>query len=345
MRIYAAGKEEQAEFDRFNAGCGCGNVFQSRDYVQSLSMTGMQTGLLIARDSKGRIIGGTYYYLPFREGIKSMFNKMFVTSGPVLRDVDDKPTLIALLGKITETAQALGAFLIEIRTPFIKHRNVLEEHGFGFVRHATNCSFVNELTSKDRMWKNLNKKTRNAIRKAEKAGVVVEDAKNDRDIDDMYRLHISRTRDIKGYIPLPPRFFHELHKNFSSGRKARFFIARHAGKPIAESIFLCFRGSMHYFSNASLREHQHLNANSLLVWRVIEFGIRNGFKRLDLYGSPCSDDRSHPQYGLYKFKSGFGGQFTREMQYYFKVISRKRNWLFDYAIRPVLLPIYKRLGR
>lgn len=342
MRVYEADRREWAAWDRFNSECECGNVFQTSDFAKALETGGMNVSLIMARAAAGKITGGSFYYVPFKSGIKKMMNKFLVMSGPVLKNIEDKETLGVLLDKITEKAKRCSAFTIELRTPFVKHADIMESRGYIFNEIATSCSFISKLTDAGTAWKNLDKKTRNSIRKAEKEGVVVEDANGPEDIDAMYGLHLARTKDIKDWIPLPQDFFHGIWKVFSGGKRAKFLIARHDGKPIAESIFLCYKDRVHYFNNASLKAYQHLNANGLLVWRTIEWAIKNGYKTLDLYGSPCTPDKSHPQHGLYQFKSGFGGALKKEMQYYFKTVSGTKNFAFEKIFKPVLLPIYKK---
>jgi len=138
---------------------------------------------------------------------------------------------------------------------------------------------------KEDVWQKFDKHTRYAIRKAEKEGVVVSDATSLDDIREMYELHVARTKDIKGWVPLPYMMFEGLWKSFKPGKDAKFLIARYKGKPIAESIFLCFRDNVHYFNNASLKEYQHLNANSLLIWRAIEWAMEGGHRHEEVMGN------------------------------------------------------------
>ena len=50
--------------------------------------------------------------------------------------------------------------------------------------------------------------------------------------------------------------------------------------------------------------------NYLLQWEMIKLAISRGDDIYDLRGVSGVVDESHPQYGLYRFKKGFGAEFT-----------------------------------
>ena len=43
---------------------------------------------------------------------------------------------------------------------------------------------------------------------------------------------------------------------------------------------------------------------------MIQYAIENGFEMYDFRGVSGVVDEHHPQYGLYRFKKGFGAEFT-----------------------------------
>lgn len=50
--------------------------------------------------------------------------------------------------------------------------------------------------------------------------------------------------------------------------------------------------------------------NYLLQWTMIQEAIKNGCDMYDFRGVSGVVDENHPQYGLYRFKKGFGADFT-----------------------------------
>lgn len=65
-----------------------------------------------------------------------------------------------------------------------------------------------------------------------------------------------------------------------------------------------------YLYGASSNEHRNLMPNYLLQWYMIKDAIKNKCSMYDFRGVSGVVDENHPQYGLYRFKKGFGAEFT-----------------------------------
>ena len=66
----------------------------------------------------------------------------------------------------------------------------------------------------------------------------------------------------------------------------RLFLAHYEGKAIAAEIIRLYPGSMiEGAANSSLVEYLNLKPNDLLMWRVIEWACREGYKRFSLGGA------------------------------------------------------------
>lgn len=62
-----------------------------------------------------------------------------------------------------------------------------------------------------------------------------------------------------------------------------------------------------YLYGASSNEHRNVMPAYILQWTAIKDAKRAGCLYYDFYGIPPSDNPNHPMYGLYRFKTGFGG--------------------------------------
>jgi len=58
---------------------------------------------------------------------------------------------------------------------------------------------------------------------------------------------------------------------------------------------------MIYCWGESLKEFSKLNPNYLLLWEIIKYGCKNGYKYLDF-------GRSQPNTGIFFFKEGWGAK-------------------------------------
>ena len=85
------------------------------------------------------------------------------------------------------------------------------------------------------------------------------------------------------------------------------YIAYFEEKPLAAIITLFSPSGAIYLYGASSNEHRNLMPAYLLQWQAIQDAQKYGCPSYDFYGIPPTDDSHHPMYGLYRFKTGFGG--------------------------------------
>jgi len=100
-------------------------------------------------------------------------------------------------------------------------------------------------------------------------------------------------------------------------------VARHEGRALAAIITVFHGTEAIYLYGASSDEGRNLMPAYALQWEAIRAARDAGCRSYDLYGIPPSDDPGHPMAGLYRFKTGFGG----EVRHY--------AGAWDYVYRPV----------
>ena len=88
------------------------------------------------------------------------------------------------------------------------------------------------------------------------------------------------------------------------------YVAEAEGEKIAAIITLFCRFEAVYLFGASGNSHRNLMPAYLLQWTAIRDAKKYGCPSYDFYGMPPSDDPKHPMYGLYLFKTGFGGKIV-----------------------------------
>lgn len=88
----------------------------------------------------------------------------------------------------------------------------------------------------------------------------------------------------------------------------KLWTAWYQEKPIAAIITVYYTNRATYLYGASSNEHRNLMAPYLLQWSAIQDAKQHGCKWYDLYGIPPDDNPEHPMAGLYRFKTGFGGE-------------------------------------
>ncbi|MCL2410657.1 MAG: peptidoglycan bridge formation glycyltransferase FemA/FemB family protein [Treponema sp.] len=112
------------------------------------------------------------------------------------------------------------------------------------------------------------------------------------------------------------------------GNQIRLYTASHEGDILA-AIIVLFRGKdTTYLYGASSNKKRNLMAPYALQWRVMNDAKELGCLNYDLFGIPPNDDPNHPMAGLYRFKTGFGGQ----------IIHRSGTW--DYPYKPFFYTLF-----
>lgn len=106
----------------------------------------------------------------------------------------------------------------------------------------------------------------------------------------------------------------------AEGADLRLYLARAEGELIAGNVVLVAGEGATYLYGASSNEKRNLMPTYSLQWRAIRDSKGAGALVYDMFGMPPRDDPSHPMHGLYRFKTGFGGD----------VVHRQGSW--DYPL-------------
>ena len=192
--------------------------------------------------------------------------------------------------------------------------------------------------SEEDILQGMKPKWRYNVRLAEKKGVAVEELAGEAalaSLPEFYRLYVETSE--RDRIALHPEAYYaglfSLSRTYDpeGGRRPdlRLWMARHEGQALA-SIITVFRGEEAvYLYGASSGEKRNLMPAYALQWAAIRAAKASGATVYDFYGIPPVDDPSHPMSGLYRFKTGFGGEIAH----------RAGSW--DYPLRPVAYAAFR----
>lgn len=71
--------------------------------------------------------------------------------------------------------------------------------------------------------------------------------------------------------------------------------------------FILYGDEIIYLNSGNYKEYMHYNAQYLLQWTMIQYGIEHHYKRYNFYGISGNFDKNDSSYGIYEFKKGFNG--------------------------------------
>ncbi|OHD22073.1 MAG: hypothetical protein A2Y38_12505 [Spirochaetes bacterium GWB1_59_5] len=163
----------------------------------------------------------------------------------------------------------------------------------------------------DELMAGMKPKWRYNIRLAAKKGVIVA-SEGAESLGEFYALY--ETTAARDHIAIHPRSYYERLFALEAANTAeprpdiRLWVARFEGKALAAIVTVFYGREATYLYGASGDEHRNLMPAYALQWAAIGAAREFGCSSYDFYGIPPIDDPDHAMAGLYRFKTGFGGE-------------------------------------
>ena len=200
----------------------------------------------------------------------------------------DSDAAEALLDHARIVGDRFGASYVEVRNPkrWFPH--------LPFRQHKVRMALPLPSIADD-LWKALDRKVRNQVRKAQKEALTTEAGGTDL-VADFYAVFASNMRDL-GTPVYSKRLFTAVFEQFPT--RARIFVVRHQGQPVAAAVSIRFRDTVLVPWASSLRAYRQRCPNMLLYWTMIESAIADGVRVFDF-------GRSSPDAGTFQFKQQWG---------------------------------------
>jgi hypothetical protein len=158
--------------------------------------------------------------------------------------------------------------------------------GLGF-QSTVSPSFMLDLAAdEDRLWRNMSATSaRYRIRKAEKEGVIIEEASDDSFADEYY----SQLCDVFAKQKLVPTYGKDrvqllIRHLLPTGNLLLLRVREPQGQCIATGIFFGLNQTSYFWGNASWRQHQHFSPNEAIQWHAIRHWKRQGMRWHDFCG-------------------------------------------------------------
>lgn len=179
----------------------------------------------------------------------------------------------------------------------------------------SNTIFLNLNPDLETLLQRMKSKTRYNIGLAQRKNVTVHETGID-DIALWYELYKEtafRNRILLNDIKYFNAVLSAKADDSRSPADVRLLVAKNGDKPLA-AMFLVMTGNRgSYLYGASSSENRNFMATYALQWEAIRISKANGCTEYDMFGVSPSPDPNHPLYGLYKFKSGFGGDIFHSL--------------------------------
>ncbi len=174
----------------------------------------------------------------------------------------------------------------------------------------SNTIYIDLEKSTDQLLRNMKPKTRYNIGLSQRKGVEVKCIGLE-NLDIWYKLYQDTAgrnnihlNDIKYFSAI----LTAQMKQSQASTEVMLMLAEHDGQPLASMFLVISDKRASYLYGASSSNNRNFMATYSLQWEAIQIAKSKGCTEYDMFGVAPNPSPSHPLYGLYKFKIGFGGE-------------------------------------
>lgn len=232
----------------------------------------------------------------------------YVPRGPVGMPTDPEAasrSLAAFTRRLGEVARQHRLADVRIEPEILAGQGVearLRALGWREARRIQwNRTRIVDLTApEDELWSNLRSKWRQYVRKAERQGVRVLRAGDER-LDDFYAVYVDGA-ERAGMFARSRETFDLLWRELAPRGMAHLYLAEleETGEPLATLLLTSAGRRAFEMYGGTTVKGEELRSNYMLKWETMLSCRRAGFREYDLWGLPHA--------GIAQFKGGFGGR-------------------------------------
>ena len=282
------------------------DIFQSYEWGCIMKeIFGFDTKFLLIFDD-GEPLGGFLF-------IKKHFIKVlpiYEAHGGPLLPLNYYNIIPQILSHITSMD---NPFSVIVRPSFSSYKfdGFFKDNNFSILKMYT---IVIDLTKpRETLWKQLKKQARWGIKKAQKMGVNVFEARSRAEWNHFFEIYSRHCKEHK-IAKKPKLFFDYLFEKLYPKGKAVLFLADYHSKITDGAIFLVCGNRMYYYISSRIESYSTVCGGDALMWSAIGWGKQKGVEILDLMD--LGPERNQ-YYGINFFKKKWGGHIV-ERSFYIK---------------------------
>tara|TARA_B100001250_G_scaffold411564_1_gene440533 strand:- start:3388 stop:4404 length:1017 start_codon:yes stop_codon:yes gene_type:complete len=292
-----------------------GNIFQTPEFFSVYKDSKNHEPIFICAYQNDKIIGILVSFIQSEFGgpFRILSSRALVLGGPLIIHKYYQQILPHMLSRLNDCVKSKSLFT-EIRNFFNTERSVeiFEQCGYNYSPHLN--FIINLKEGREKAWENLSQSKRRSIRKGIHNGSIVEESSKKSVLKEYYRgLNFFYKNTVRK--PLPQySYFEQIFDKLLPKEMAKLFIVRNKESKIIGGILCAIYQRKIYelfiFSERNL-QNKNLFASEIATWEPINWGSKEGMGFFDLMGAGKPEE----EYGVRKFKRGFGGNLVSYGRY------------------------------
>lgn len=328
---------DDASWDAFALRHPHGSLLQSSGWAALKTSFGWQGRRFAVAGPQG-IVAGAQVLFRSRFGISAAY----VPRGPLWSGEDGADGL--LLGALERHCRRAHAIFLRLEPNIVEDdpradatHTALQLQGFrpADALQPRSSVHLDLAVPPDRLLAGMSKGHRADIRRSAREGVRVRAGESSADLDAFYAIMESTSRRARFGIH-SRAYYVRAWELFAPDDTARLFLAEQNGQPVATALVFGWGGAGLYLYSGSTEQGLKGGAQHAIQWQAIQWARERGCRIYDFWGIPdelgraaTADEagreqleaaaKSHPLYGVYRFKKGFGGQVVRYLPAYDRV--------------------------
>jgi len=193
-------------------------------------------------------------------------------------------------------------------------KSVLANSGFKLKKYAT--FILNISPNEDKLFKQLNSKKRNMIRKGIENNTIVKFYEKEEAVNNLIvfldLMSVTQQRAISKNKNSSMQLKKEDYLNDVLLKGNSYLALAYVSDSLVAGALILYDGETQYYflGGSDIGLNRKYAASDLLHWEIIKNGKRKNLIYYDFGGVPIDADKNHPAFGVYKFKKSFGGYYT-----------------------------------
>jgi len=265
-----------------------------------------------------------------------------IAGGPIL-DWHDKSLVKAAFADIRQQGISHNCVFIRIRPQLEKSDQaykIFANYGakpapmYLSVEHA---GVLDLNKSEEEILANMRQRLRRALRKAEKADIIIEKSTDPAKIKEFYQIQLETAQRQK-FIIFSESFLQKQFEAFAENNEAVLYTAKLGDQILAENFMIFYGNEASYHYGVSTQLGTQLSSAPLLHMEAMRDARARNIKRYNFWGIVDESDTKHRFYGVSVFKRGFGVEDLKYLPAHdliLKPLPYSFNWLIETLRRKI----------